>query len=195
MEGLNIEHTTKLVTLVFGLLGVLGALYKLGKIVFVFLNKQYHRIISVNNKIDIIFKEVIPNGGGSIKDKINTLTDQMTINTQMTEKIFYRQRWILDNREEPIFESSEDGKCIWVNSYYTKLLKRDAGYFMEHGWKNSIHESDRERVIQNWNDCIKDGRMYEDTYKLVDGDGKIITVECIAVKTHNNGYIGNLKII
>jgi len=192
MEVSNIEDITKLVTLI---LGGLGASYKLGKIVFIFIKKQYDRIISVNNKIDIIFKEVTPNGGGSIKDKINTLTDQMTFNTHMTEKIFYRQRWILDNREEPIFESSEDGKCIWVNSYYTKLLKRDAGYFMEHGWKNAIHESDRERVIQNWNDCIKDGRMYEDTYKIVDGEGKVIMVECSAVKTHNNGYIGNLKII
>jgi PAS domain-containing protein len=191
MDFSNIEDILKIVALV---LGLLGTFYKIGKFVYTFLKTQYENITSVHNKIDVIFKEVTPNSGGSIKDKINTLTEQMSVNTQMTEKIFHRQRWILDNREEPIFESSEDGKCIWVNSSYTKILKRDISYFVEHGWKNAIHESDRDRVVEHWNDCVKDGRMYEDTYKMVDGEGKSILVECTAVKTHNNGYIGSLKI-
>ena len=192
MDFLSIEDTTKLATVV---LGFIVALYKFLKISYEFLKKQYERITSLHNKVDVIFKEVTPNGGCSIKDKINSLSQQMAENTQMTEKIFHRQRWILDNRDEPIFESSEDGKCIWVNSSYMKLLKRDNTYFIEHGWKNAIHESDRDRVVDNWNDCVKDGRMYEDDYKMVDVDGNIISVHCNAVKTHNNGYIGSLKVI
>ena len=127
MDFSSIEDMTKLATFV---LGFIVALYKFLKISYVFLKKQYERITSLHNKVDVIFKEVTPNGGSSIKDKINSLSQQMTENTQMTEKIFHRQRWILDNRDEPIFESSEDGKCIWVNSSYMKLLKRDNNYFI-----------------------------------------------------------------
>jgi len=188
---MDIENNLQITILIIGLI---GTLYKTITWIITWIKKQYEKLLSFQNKLDVIFKEVIPNGGGSIKDKINHLSEQMSINTQITEKIFHRQRWILDNREEPIFESSDDGKCIWVNSAYTKLFKHDISYFLEHGWKNVIHEEDRERVVDHWNDCVADGRMYQDTYRMVGDGGNIFLVECNAIKTHNNGYIGSLKI-
>ena len=66
MDFLSIEDVTKLATVV---LGFIVALYKFLKISYEFLKKQYERITSLHNKVDVIFKEVTPNGGCSIKDK------------------------------------------------------------------------------------------------------------------------------
>ena len=168
---------------IIAILTIMGILYKFGRVCYVFLKNQLLSIKRVHDQVDTIFKEITPNGGGSIKDKINLISEQMKANTDMTEKIFLRQRWILDNREEPIFESTDDGRCVWVNKPYIKLVKQDVSYFLDNGWKNAIHEEDRERVVNLWNDCVKDGRMYEDEYRIVDANGKSIRVECVSVKT------------
>lgn len=183
------------IDVIIAALTLMGILYKFGRMFYGFLKNQINAIRKVHDQIDIIFKEITPNGGGSIKDKINQMSDQMNTNTVMTEKIFLRQRWILDNRDEPIFESSDDGTCIWVNKPYLKLIKQDYGYVLGNGWKNCIHEEDRERVINLWNDCIKDGRMYEDEYRIIDSTGKSIRVECVSVKTDKHGYIGSIKVL
>ena len=100
---------------IIAILTIMGILYKFGRVCYVFLKNQLLSIKRVHDQVDTIFKEITPNGGGSIKDKINLISEQMKANTDMTEKIFLRQRWILDNREEPIFESTDDGRCVWVN--------------------------------------------------------------------------------
>ena len=180
---------------IIAILTIMGILYKFGRVCYVFVKNQFLSIKRVHDQVDTIFKEITTNGGGSIKDKINLISDQMKVNTDMTEKIFLRQRWILDNREEPIFESADDGRCVWVNKPYIKLVKQDVSYFLDNGWKNAIHEEDRERVVNLWNDCVKDGRMYEDEYRIVDANGKSIRVECVSVKTDKHGYIGSLRVL
>ena len=102
------------------------------------------------NKIETIYYEVTPNGGGSIKDKINKIDKELKENTEVTRTIFYRQRWILDQRDEPIFESGENGECLWVNNIYIKVFKKNKEEYLGEGWKNLIHSNDKDRVFKQW---------------------------------------------
>lgn len=183
-------------------LGLLGILYRIFNKIYLFAKAKYLQIESAHKKIEEIFKEITPNHGGSIKDKINSFDKRINVidenlkrNNQLTEKMFSRQRWILDQTAGPVFESDEDGKCIWANSYYLKLLNRNLDSVVGHGWKNAIAPEDRERVIDNWETCIKEGRDAEDTFTIITEDGRKLKVFCIAHKTENNGYMGSLKIL
>jgi PAS domain S-box-containing protein len=183
-------------------LGLIGILYRIVKIIFIFIKNKYSDIESAHEKIEKIFKEITPNHGSSIKDKINSFDKRMDIidenlkrNNQLTEKMFSRQRWILDQTTGAVFETDEDGKCIWANSFYLKLVQRNLDYVLGHGWKNTIAPEDRERVIENWETCVKEGRDAEDTFTILCEDGKKIKILCVAHKTENNGYIGSFRIL
>jgi len=178
------------IILAFG--SLLTVAYKLFRVV----SKEMTQRKDMHNKINHILEELTPNHGSSIKDKINKMDAQLSENTLLTGRIFDRQRWILDNEEIIVFESDNDGKCVWVNKKYCDWLKRDNKYFLGHGWKNAIHPDDREQTSEYWEECVADSRDSENLFRMVDRDGKIYNVYCIANKsTDNNGYMGTIKIV
>jgi hypothetical protein len=69
------------------------------------------------------------------------------------------------------------------------------GFILGNGWKNIIHPEDRERVVRNWELCVKDGIDAEDTYRIIDIEGRVYRVFCSAAKTEGNGYIGSIKVL
>ena len=147
------------------------------------------------DKIEIISKEFQPNHGSSLKDHLNKISTELTKNTELTEKIATRQKWIFDNREMPIFEADNEGRCVWVNAAYLTLVGKDMSLITGHGWKNVIAPEDRDRVVHNWELCVKDGRDSEDTYHIIDAKGKRIKVFTAACKTGKFGYVGAVKVI
>jgi PAS domain S-box-containing protein len=187
------EHKTSIIAQIILATGsLLTASYKLFRVI----SKEITERKDMHNKINHILEELTPNHGSSIKDKINKMDSQLSENTLLTGRIFDRQRWILDNEDIIVFESDNDGKCVWANKKYCDWLKRDDKYFLGHGWKNAIHPDDRERTSEYWEECVADSRDSENLFRMVDRDGKIYNVYCIANKsTDNNGYMGTIKIV
>lgn len=181
------------------LIGMAGTAVAVGwkflKKFLVFLKVKYLYLEGSMDKINEISKEFAPNHGSSLKDVLNKMQAELVKNTELTEKIATRQKWIFDNREMPIFESDEEGRCVWVNVAYMNLVNRDMSFLLGHGWKNVIAPEDRERVIQNWESCVKDGRDSEDTYSVVDSKGVKTKVFTAACKTGKFGYVGAMKIV
>jgi PAS domain S-box-containing protein len=187
MLNFNLETIVSILT-------ISGILAKAGWWLFKFIKEQYTTIIRVHQQVDTIFKEITPNHGTSIKDKVNAMSKEITSNTQMTEQIFYRQRWMMDHRSEAIFEAENSGEISWVNKPYCKLTSRESADLLGHNWKNTIYEEDRERVVSNWDASVKDGRMFEDFYRIVIPDGRIINVTCSAAKVKGHGYLGSIQL-
>lgn len=187
MSDINLEIIVSALTII----GILG---KAGWWIFKFLKKQYENISKVHHQVEVIFKEITPNGGGSIKDKVNSMSREISSNTQMTEQIFYRQRWMMDHRQEAIFEAQNSGEISWVNKPYCKLSGRDSTDLLGHNWKNTIIEEDRERVVANWDSCVKDERRFEDEYRLIVSDGRVIRVSCSAELVKGHGYLGSIQL-
>lgn len=183
-------------------LAFLGFVFKFLLKVKIKILEKREREELMQRKITKIFEEITPNHGSSIKDKINSLdqridkiNENLVLNNKLTEKIFCRQKWMLEHEDFPIFESDSEGKCIWVNECYLKLVKRNLEFVVGNGWKNIIFSEDRDRVTKKWDSCIKDGIDSEDTYRVIDADGKIYKVFCSATKLEGTGYLGYLKIL
>jgi PAS domain S-box-containing protein len=183
---------------------ILAAIVSLGTISvtgFKFINNIYcvfkkdiEERAELSNKINVIFNEVTPNHGSSLKDKVDKIEKCIISNQKVIEMIGDRQKWILDKQQIPIFESDGEGMCIWANDAYLELLKRDSTEVMGNGWRNFIHQDDREKVVNEWENAIKENRSSQSMYRMVDKDGKVYNVECYATKHPNNGYSGNIKI-
>jgi PAS domain-containing protein len=183
------------VAIVAALFAGLKVLWKYIVKLFRGISARYRRWESAIEKIEVISKEFQPNHGSSLKDQLNRISSELSKNTELTEKIATRQKWIFDSEEIAIFESDNEGNCVWVNTAYLKLADRDMGFILGHGWKNVIAPEDRDRVIHNWELCVKDGRDSEDTYHIVDSKGNKVRVFTAACKTGKFGYVGAIKVI
>lgn len=183
------------VTILGGTSAAIAFLWKLSKKLIKIINEKYTYLETSLGKINEISKEFAPNHGSSLKDILSKMQTELALNTELTQKIASRQRWMFDEKEMPIFESDEQGLCVWANISYLKLIKRDMNFILGHGWKNVIAQEDRERVVHNWESCVKDGRDSEDTYHIIDSSGKKIKVFTAACKTGRFGYVGAVKIL
>ena len=148
---------------------------------------------SMIEKINHIFYEITPNGGTSIKDKIDN------INTGLIS-VIERQRALLADAEDAYFETDMEGTCTWINRTYTRLVERNPSEILGHGWHNCVALSDRDNVIKSWYTAVKEDReltinfsfetpsgekkpVMGSSYKMINPEGDII------------GYMGRLIIL
>ena len=189
---INILHSP--IDIIISLISLIGSGFK----VFYKLYKSFKNEINdrkqLSERIKVIFDEVTPNHGTSLKYKINRIEQSTMNNEKIIQIIGDRQKWILDKQQIPIFESDEHGMCTWANDAYLELLKRDSTEVLGNGWRNFIHEDDRERIVAEWESAVKEDRSSQSTYRMVNKDGVIYNVECYATKHRGNGYSGNIKI-
>jgi len=178
---------------ILAMLAFMGILIKVGSIIYEFCSNKLKQINEDRGKLNRIFEEMTPNHGSSLKDKIDKLEKSIEKNNELTEKIFYRQRWIMERQDLPIFESDHDGLCSWVNERYAKLFGKSSSNFLGNGWKNIIHPDDRERVEFHWNESVRDKIDYKDTFRALSND-KIIKIQIIANRIES-GYIGSVEVL
>jgi hypothetical protein len=142
-------------------------------------------IAVLKNEISHISKELKPNGGKSLKDQMNDL--QLS-----TKTILYRQRWILDNREEPIFETDEKGNFTWANSALIRLTDRLFKDLENNNWINALCENTRIEINDSWQTAIENKRNFEHEIIIVDSKNRSFSAKCIAVRQEDGKYVGKL---
>lgn len=151
---------------------------------------------TITDDIKQIKSELTSNSGKSLKDLVKKIEVDVESNTNLTKTILCRQRWILDNRNEPIFEADEKGNFTWVNEAFVKLTKRSCYDLMGTKWKNIIAEPNRDIVYNHWDNAIKEKRNFEETILITDRKGKNFSAKCIASIQEDGKYMGsfcNLK--
>ncbi len=137
----------------------------------------------VFEKVDRIEKQVYPNSGCSITDKVDKVLDNQAVIKEQTAAALY-----LDST--PIVKTNMKGECTFANLAYLKLCGFSSfdecagtGYF------RSIHPDDRERVREEFTDTLRTGNMFISTYRKVNMiTKKIFTVSVMTriVKNSKN---------
>ena len=142
-------------------------------------------IKTLNTTVANISKELKPNGGSSLKDQVTDLH-------KSTKIILNRQRWILENRDEPIFESDENGNFKWVNEAFIRLTDKLFKDLENNNWINAVCEKMRDEVDHQWKTAIKNKRNFEHQIVFVDSKNRAFSAKCIAIRQDDNQYIGKL---
>lgn len=178
-----------------------GAVWSIWKFVMPML-KSVRRSFVQMEKIadigDVILAEFRPNGGNSMKDSINRIENNLQGVRNDAMKMEARQWAIVASLPDPVFETNSTGEYVRVNMAYQYLTGRPAQDLMGNGWEIVIHPEDRSRVWQEWHDAVTRVRAFESAYRLVDFDGTIYSVRCLAHPYKNPqdetvlGYLGRL---
>ena len=160
-----------------------------------FLFTTFRWVCKINRTLEEILSEVKPNSGKSLKDRVTAIQEQVNKDSNSINTICCRQKWLLDNRPEAIFECDTTGSCTWVNEKYCQLLQHDVDFFLGNGWKNGIHSEDLDKVQIEWERAIKDKRSSVSEHRVVDREGNIYKVKVTAIRNEHYGYIGHIEIL
>jgi len=154
--------------------------------------KKLKPYTTITDDISQIRAELTSNSGKSLKDLVKKIEVDVESNTDLTKTIMCRQRWILDNRNEPIFEVDENGNFTWVNEAFIKLTKRSCYDLLGNKWKNIISEEERDLIFSHWDKAIKEKRNFEETIVITDKKGRSFSAMCIASIQEDGKYMGSL---
>lgn len=189
LQTFNILANTELIphilqTLIIGGGGLATALIAIIKL-YSILKRQYDKakersenlskaiahidIIALN--LQEVSKELMPNGGGSIKDQVKQISED--IKTIMIERdaTFYLSK-------EPMFKSDGNGYYSSVNYAMCQLCGVSENELLGLGWLNYIALEDKDRVWEEWENIIESGKEISLYYSIKNP----LTMELMFVK-------------
>jgi len=165
-----------------GFIAGLVRLYKSAKPIVLQIYQFIQEHLDLPQKIDAIYKEIRPNGGGSMKDAVGKLQ-------QSVAKIEKRQIAEYMNSAFPCLETDDKGDITWVNRSYLRMLNTTFEEVQGKGWKNFVHPKDRERIFKEWQEAVDDKREYRTTFSFISQNGGEIPVHGSALPIGKEGYI------
>ena len=83
----------------------------------------------------------------------------------------YWIRALLDALNLAAYEADTHGNCIWVSERWRQLTGLTSEEAAKDGWINGVAERDRERVSHEWDESLKEERLFDLRYFMVDRMG------------------------
>ena len=106
-----------------------------------------------------------------------------------------RFRSLSDASPIGIFQTDVRGYCSYTNARWQSLTGLSFQESLGEGWAKAIHPDDRDTVFAHWNQCVQEGREYEQQFRFLSPQGKICWVHARAAAIRDElgeivGYVG-----
>jgi len=145
--------------------------------------KAIGHIESISEKLEKVSKELQPNGGGSIKDQIKQIANDIKIIRVERDATFYLSK-------DPSFKSDGKGYYTSINYALSQLVGVPESELLGLGWLNYIALEDKDRIWEEWENIIESGKEISLFYGIKNPTTmEVIPVKCRAVINRNNDKI------
>jgi len=109
-----------------------------------------------------------PNGGNSLRDVVDRISQNQIINT-------LRHRTICAHLDLATFEADAKGKYTFVSRPWCNFTNMVPSQALGDGWIASVHPDDRDKVVAEWQHAIEDNREFYAVYRVLTfGQGGIV---------------------
>ena len=147
------------------------------------LAKALGHIEGISEKLEKVSKELQPNGGGSIKDQIKQIANDIKIIRVERDATFYLFK-------EPSFKSDGKGHYTSINYALSQLVGVSESELLGLGWLNYIALEDKDRIWEEWENIIESGKEISLFYGIKNPTTmEVIPVKCRAVIIRDNDKI------
>jgi PAS domain S-box-containing protein len=108
-----------------------------------------------------------------------------------------RFRTLASHAPVGIFLSSAKGDCIFVNESWCRTAGLSPEAAMGQGWTTVLHPEDRERVLGEWAQAVRDGKPTQAEFRFLRPDGSVRWLQGSAIRFEQAngagaGYIGTI---
>jgi PAS domain-containing protein len=172
---------------------LIGAIFAIYKLYHTIIKKSISRISAYLVKIDKIYDAIGPNGGTSLYDKVVAIDRKVSISDARTQSLHSAlglAEWFADI----------NGQTTAINDIACRLTSRPETDFLGNNWINIIHPDDRDQVVEEWFEAVKDRRSFIMKYRWLDNNNKSLTINAVARPFYDAqkklmGYIGTVTVI
>jgi two-component system, sensor histidine kinase and response regulator len=124
----------------------------------------------------------------------NVKYKQIQTSLQKSEAKF---RSLGESSPDGIFLTDISGQWIYSNSQWAKLTGLSANGSMGTGWTGAIHPDDKARILEKWDQFLKDRTNFSEEFRLVTPAGDVRWVACstapIQYESSGAGYVGAFR--
>lgn len=132
-------------------------------------------IEGISEQLEKVSKELQPNGGGSIKDQIKQIANDIKTIRIERDATFYLAK-------EPSFKSDGKGHYTSINYSLTQLVGVSESELLGLGWLNYIALEDKDRIWEEWENIIESGKEISLFYGIKNPTTmEVIPIKCRAV--------------
>lgn len=178
---------------------VLGALAAMSRRVRRCLRKAYNwlfptrrllkqHITEEESMLKVILAELKPNDSSSLRDAI----DRIEYNQAGIDAFLSAQ---LNAHTLAIVRTNAEGRVIYVNRHYQRVLGVSAYEVMGEGWINVIHPKERDRIYRLWHEAVEGQREFNEDITFITSKGTPLFGHANVYKETDNkgklrGYLG-----
>jgi len=145
--------------------------------------KAIGHIEGISEKLEKVSQELQPNGGGSIKDQIKQIANDIKIIRVERDATFYLSK-------EPSFKSDGKGYYTSINYALSQLVGVSESELLGLGWLNYVALEDKDRIWEEWENIIESGKEISLFYGIKNPTTmEVISVKCRAVIIRDNNKI------
>lgn len=172
--------------------GTLFVWRKLVTPLYRYTRERMRRVTEAFDSVQAIRKEVFPNGGGSLRDSVDTTGKLMRQITKHVAMSIAQNRTLCEQSEIAMFEGDDEGALVWAN----RALRQLTGLRMEQiegrGWINAVHDDDRRRVENDWMLATANRSPFLSVFRLTHiATGRSAAVQCEAYPVFADGGVGS----
>lgn len=152
------------------------------------------RLSEIQDELKTIKAELQPNCGMSLRDAINRIENNLLIER-------HTRRALTMAMDVAVFETDQDGKCVWINHFFTAITGLTIEDAKGYGWFGAIHDDDRDRVSDGWKDAVEEKRALHTTFDMVNiKTDEITIVKCDSFPIANDagnvvGHVGIITVV
>ena len=112
-----------------------------------------------------------------------------------------RIRQLYRSLDVPVFETDNNGWCLYVNPAWTRLTGLAIDEARGEGWAQAVHSDDRNRVFEMWETAIQEAKSFSAVYRFRNVlTGGVVNVRGSASPLHDGqegvvGWIGTLDLL
>ena len=129
------------------------------------LKMRARRVVELHTKVDTILKELTPNGGGSIKDAVTAMREDVKKLKANVAVLRDGLRFSLGLQPTAVFETDETGRCTNASPALCDMFGMTHEEMLGLGWLAAIHSAEeRDRAWLNWRSAVESGVPYKDRY-------------------------------
>lgn len=125
-------------------------------------------------------KAPINNVIADIRQQQNNAADLMAVVTRRVSGMVARQRAMLSDDIDPMFETDAlTGAIVFANQAYLDLVGRSLEQIKGRGWETTIHTEERAVVVREWDAAVLSRRIYEGEFRIRTRAGNLFKVKCV----------------
>lgn len=133
------------------------------------------RMSAIEESLKAVKHEVLPNGGGSLRDAVNR--------TEVSVNLFLSQQRARDDAEDDVcrLDIDDQGRVTWLAAALMRWTERTSDELKGNGWLSFVHPDEREDVAEEYVRCIRHRRQFDAAFNLIDRSGETTMVRMSAV--------------